>query len=560
MGLEFKPTDALNVSSSLVYNRAVNNFFRTLTKAQIATYGTGLDYSTTVPQHLAAVNGSSQVETVPADGYYNYALNPFKNYLWTGKLEYKASKDWSLSAEPYFWYGFGGGSGLYQLAESKAGTLVGGGVADINGDGDSLDKVLAYRSSVTQTYRPGVTLKSNLHLDNQNILAGYWLERARHFQTQPYTKVDNAGNVTNIWLDDSTQYLLNQDGTPVQGRDQVTISTASSLFVQDSITLMQDKLALQLGLRNTQIHREFTNNANNGSGQGATYGVDKTYGKVLPSVGVRYNFDAQQQVFFNVAGNMKAPGNFSYQSLLKGVTFTNGVANSGYTQRDPSIGMETSTNLDLGYRYAGDAWTFSGSAYYIDFKNRISSAWDGVALATIDYNVGDVTTKGLELEAGYKLNSNWSLYGSLSYTDSKMLSDCACTFGSATPEPTSGKQMPDTPQWMGALRLGYNSGSWFGNADVKYTGSAYSTLVNDESVDPVTLVNATVGYKFANAGMMKNTKLMLNVNNLFDQSYLRINSGSGSLFTVRALGTGGSAPAYYIGAPRYVSVSLRTEF
>jgi iron complex outermembrane receptor protein len=222
--------------------------------------------------------------------------------------------------------------------------------------------------------------------------------------------------------------------------------------------------------------------------------------------------------------------------------------------------METSTNLDLGYRYSNDKWTFSGSVYYVDFKNRIAQAWDGVALATIDYNVGNATTKGFELETGRKLDNNWSLYGSLSYTDSKMLSDCACTYGSKVPEPTSGKQMPDTPKWMSGLRLGYNSGSWFGNADVKYTGSAYSTLVNDESVDPVTLVNASIGYKFADSGFMKKPKLMLNVTNLFDQSYLRINSGSGSNFTPRALGAGGQAPSYYVGAPRFISVTLRSDF
>jgi hypothetical protein len=42
--------------------------------------------------------------------------------------------------------------------------------------------------------------------------------------------------------------------------------------------------------------------------------------------------------------------------------------------------------------------------------------------------------------------------------------------------------------------------------------------------------------------------------------HLRINSGSGSNFTPRALGAGGSAPAYYFGAPRFVSLTFRTDF
>ena len=562
LGIEYQASDALALSSSLLYNRAVNNFFRLLTKAQVAQYGNTLDYGTVPPQHLAPVNGTAQTESTPADGYYNYSLNPFRNYLWTGKAEYKVNKDVSISAEPYFWYGFGGGSGLYTLAESSATTKLGGGIADINGDGDTKDTVMVYRSSVSETYRPGITLKSNVRVDNHNLLIGYWLERARHFQTQPYTTVDNAGNVANIWLDDPSLLLKRADGTTVQGRNQLTISTGSSAFVQDSIKLLQDKINLQLGLRSTSINRDFYNFANEGSNQGADYNVNKTYTNLLPSVGVRYTLDAEQQVFFNIAGNMKAPGNFSFQNLYKGVTFANGVpVTSAATLRDPVVDMETSTNLDLGYRFANDNWTFSGSVYYIDYKNRIASAWDGVALANVDYNVGNVTTKGFELEAGRKLDTNWSVYGSLSYTDSKMLSDLQT--GATTFEATSGKQMPDTPLWMSGLRLAYDSGSWFGNADVKYTGAAYSTLVNDEQVDPVALVNASLGYKFANSTFMKKPRLMLNIINLFDQSYLRVSSPSGSGFTVRALDNSigkGNPASFYVGAPRYVSVTFRTEF
>jgi iron complex outermembrane receptor protein len=120
--------------------------------------------------------------------------------------------------------------------------------------------------------------------------------------------------------------------------------------------------------------------------------------------------------------------------------------------------------------------------------------------------------------------------------------------------------MPDTPKWLSGLRLEYNSGTWYGNADVKYTGSAYSTLVNDEAVDAVTLVNLTAGYHFADTAFLKKPSIQLNVSNLFDKDYLRINSGSGSNFTTRALGSGASTPFYYVGSPRFVSVTLRSDF
>jgi iron complex outermembrane receptor protein len=430
-------------------------------------------------------------------------------------------------------------------------------VSDINGDGDSLDTVMVYRGSVTRTYRPGITFKSNVRFDNHNILAGYWYERARHIQTQPAVRIDNFGNAADRWLKDEASFLRLQNGSIYQGRDQVTVSTGSSLFVQDSIALMQDKLNLQLGLRNSEIKRDFNNFSNQGSGQGADYTVSKTYSKTLPSLGARFTLDAQQQVFANLAQNMKAPGNFSYGSLMTGGTVVNGVL-TGATQRNPAVEMETSTNLDLGYRFANEAWTFSGSVYYIDFQNRIASAYDQVSGIKTDYNVGDVKTKGFELESGYKFNANWSMYGSLGYTDSKMQSDLRT---SATAyEASAGKQMPDTPDWLSGLRLSYNSSSWYGNVDAKFTGKSYSTLVNDESVDANTLVNLTVGYRFANAGFFKNPSIQLNVSNLFNEDYVRINSGSGSQFTTRAVGTGSSSPAYFVGAPRFSAVTFRSDF
>ncbi len=563
IGAEFKPTADLSLSTSLLYNSSITNNFRTLTKAQIATSGYNTDFSASPPQHLTPVNGTAQTEVSPVDGYYKYNVNPFLDYLWTGKVAYKVSKDLSFTAEPYFWYGYGtGGSQLQTLKESKSSGILGGGVKDINGDGDTLDTIMVYGSNVTRTLRPGLTLKSNMQFGNNNVLVGYWFERARHYQSGPRVIFDNSGASADTWLSDNSIFLQRQDGNPVMGRDQLTISSANSLFAQDSISLMDDKMNLQLGLRSSEIRREFTNYANENSTSAtgrtdADYKVDKTYGKTLGSVGVRYNLDAQQHIFTNLAQNFKAPGNFSYNNLLIGGTVTNGVL-SGYSQRDIPVQPETSTNFDIGYRYQGENLTLSTSVFYIDFQNRISSAFDPVSNLKIDYNVGAVKTKGLEFEAGYKLNVNWSLYGSVSYTSSIMQDDLRV--GVASFEATSGKQMPDTPNWLGGLSLNYAQGGFFGSMQAKYTGPSYSTLVNDEQADGVTLLNATLGYKFASAGFFKNPQIQFNVTNLTNEQYLRINSGSGSLFTVRAQGAGGTAPAYYAGAPRFAAVTLRSDF
>lgn len=561
---EVRPNADVFLSASVLYNKAINNNIRALNNSQIAQYGTGLDFSSVVPQHLTPVAGTAQLESSPADGYYQFNINPFRNYLFTSKAEFKVNKDLTLSAEPYYWYGYGTGGGQLQLlTEGGTGTLATR-VRDINGDGDTLDKVLTYGSSVTETNRPGVTFKANYRVDNHNFNMGYWTERAVHRQTGPRVAFDNSGNPASQWLDNSSAYLLRGDGQAYQARDWKTISKGTSLFVQDSIALMQDKLALQIGLRNSSIDRDFINYANAGTyGVGRAdldYEIKRTYSKVLPSFGAKYNLDAEQSAFFNVAKNFRAPSNFVLSNLLTGGTVVNGVL-TGATLRNPAVGIETSTNFDLGYRLQAKDTTFSGSVFVVNFKDRIAAAWDPVSMSSLDYNVGNVQMKGAEIELAQKLNNNFSFYSSLTYTNSQMKKDLQVS--TTLTEATAGKQLPDTPKMMAALALSYKDGPLFGQLTAKHTGKAFSTLVNDQSMDAYNLLNLTAGYKLPDSGFFKSPEIRINVDNLTNTSYKRISSPSGSSFTTRALPLGtlaGSNPSYYIGAPRFTSVTLRSDF
>ena len=569
MGVEIRPNDQWRLTSNFSYNQMFNNNFRTLTQQQIDSGGRDQVFSSNPAINPTAVFGTAQTAAaVTADNtYYKNSVNPFVNIIWSGKAEYKMSKDVTFSAEPYFWFGHGtGGSQQKVLAESAySGSSLNYGIRDINKDGDTLDRLYVYNSNVTETYRPGITLKSNIRLDNHDVMVGAWFERARHLQTGPALAFDSGGAVSDPWLFNSNQYLQYGNGKNYQSRNWQTISTSTSLFAQDTIKMLEDKLLLQLGVRGTQITRDFTNYANSGStsvlgASTADYDISKTFGKVLPNIGLRYRLDEQQQVFANVAQNMRVPNNSALANLLVGGTVQNGVL-TGATLRDPVVQMETSTNLDLGYRFASDKWTFAGSMYYIDFQNRIASAYDVTANQTIDFNVGAVTTKGVELEAGYKINSNWSMYGSATYNISTMKNDYPLTATASLP--TAGAQLPDTPNWMAGLRVSYQSNTWYGNLDMKYTGSAYSTLVNDEQMSAYTLFNGSIGYRFEDYGLLKNPSIQFNVYNIFNTKYQRVSSSSGSGFTTNAValpGIAASAPSYYIGAPTFVSVTLRAGF
>lgn len=557
------------VEGSLMYNTAVNNNYRSLTKAQIAQFGRDYDFGTKIPVHQPGVNGTAQNDTNYGpnaginngnkDLYYGYNLNPFRNYLATVNSHFQLTPTSSIDVNPYMWYGFGTGANQLQtVTEGNAGNLLGGGVRDVNGDGDTLDTVFVYEGSRTRTYRPGVTVKFNQQIDNHRLMFGYWYERARHQQTGQFSRIDNNGNPGDLWQNDPSQWLLNQNGTVLQYRDTMTISTGKSAFMQDSISMMQDKLNLQLGARYSSIDRNFTNNPSQSAG--GYYTLQKSYAELLPSLGLKYQIDQAQSVFFNAAKNFKAPGNFSYFGLLSGGSFVNGVYTGG-TVRNVPVDKETSWNFDLGYRYSADRWTFSSSVFYVDYKNRIASQYNPDTGGRTDFNVGDSTSKGFELESGYALTRNLMLYGSLSYIKSKM--DQNMRWDAVNSLPTAGKEFPDTPNWLSGLSLQYSQDGWYVYGQGKYTGRRYTTLVNDDAIGGYTLFNAGAGVTFPSATWIKKPTVRVTVSNLFNKQYLNLSSGSGSQFTTNAQPVGaiaGNAPSFYVSAPRTFTVTLTADF
>jgi len=558
LGFESSLTPSTSLSGSLVYNRAVNNNIRTLSKAQWLADPRS-DFSNEVPQHLAAGNENVPTSfgtsaTKPA--YYGYSLNPFENYLFTARLQSRVDDKLTLSAEPYFWYGYGtGGTQQNTLAESAvSGTRLNNGIGDINRNGLLTDTVGVWRGSLTETHRPGITLKANYELDNHRILAGLWFEHADHRQSQPATSVDNAGNIGDIWLRDNL--VTYNNGQVYQGRNYKTVSTGSSYFVTDQVAV--GDLELVPGLRYTEITRDFTNYASSGSGMGADYQASRTWGKLLPSFGARYKLDDATQVYGNVTKNMRAPSNWVMSGWVNGGTYSNGVLN-GYTLKpNTSVQAETAINTEAGMRFSGQGYNAQFALFQVDFRNRLASGYNPDTATSTDYNFGSVRMRGLELQAGTKPSGGWSYFGSLTYTQSRVLSDYTnLVNGTPVTTLTAGNQFPDTPKWMAGASVQYATGPYLAALSAKYVGKRYTTLTNDAWLDGYTVFDFSAGYRFPSGSFMKNPTLRLNVSNLFDKKYLNANSGSGSSIGISdAAGT----QTYYVGAPRFTSVTFSSDF
>lgn len=558
------------ILGSIMYNKAVNNNIQTFSLAQMATLaGQGInpyyaDYSPTfTPGHLTPVRGTAQVETGPRSPqqFYKLALNPFENAIMSLSGSFRIAENTYLKVQPYMWYGYGTG-GVQQRAQSETGflnTTTGrmGAAVDLNGDGDTLDTVIVANSSVTKTNRPGVTAEINHTFGNHQLKLGFWYERAQHKQTGPMVAVDANGNPADQWLRDGR--ILRPDGSEFNSRNWLTISPAYQAYFSDQFSFMNDRGLLQFGARALNITRKFTNFANEGGSTvnfNSQYSVEKKFSDVLPQIGVRFNLDREQQVFANIGKNFRAPPNFAYAPTNGNVTITNGVA-----VLTGDIKPETSITTDLGYRYQSKAITFSATAFNVDFTDRQANAFDPNSLKTIYTNAGKARTRGVEMELGTVPVNGWSAYGSLTLQKSKVLNDLRNS--ALITLPTSGKQFALTPTMLAGLSLQYSNGPLYARVKAKKTGRQYATLMNDEEVPSYMTADFDAGYKFGDFAFVKNSLVRLNISNIGNTKYR--NPSSGTVLNGQPVVTSGGTQAagsvfYYLGAPRFTSITLSADF
>lgn len=548
------------IHATFLYNEAVNNNIFSYSLADLNKFGYFYDYTSTFPGHLPGVNGTAQKETGPTPQYYGLSLNPFKNLIGSAIVKFRLSEDTDLKFVPYVWYGFGTGgsqqrvqseSAFYNRTTGKLDAKV-----DLNRDGDTLDSVIVANSSLTKTFRPGMQLSLTKAIGNHTLLGGFWYERARHTQTGPMVAVTDQGNPVDAFLQDNL--IVRPDGTPFQTRDTKTVSTAYQFYVQDTISILNDKGSVNVGIRTPKVKRDFTSYPNEGTNSLIGYHMAPTYSDVLPQLGASYNFTKNDLLFASLAKNMKVPPNFAYFPSNGNVTFVNGQAVLA-----SDVKPEKSFNLDAGYRHQDSNYIATVTVFSVDYRDRQATAIDPISQLSSLTNVGRVKTQGFELEAGNTPFHGWSFYGSFGYTKSEIKDILQLTTTASLN--TAGKEMPLTPKFLAGVSAEYQDGPFYARVKVRKTSKQYATLMNDEEVPAYNTVGVDAGYTFANTSFFKRPKLTLNVSNLTNQQYR--NPSSNSVTNALAYGTTGkpdfvSAKTvfYYLGAPRFVSATMSVDF
>jgi iron complex outermembrane receptor protein len=570
------------VSLAVNYNENRNNNIRSLTLADFRNFGKNYDFDAVCKP--AAVGGV----VVPGNcsNYYGRQVNPSNTGSVRGSALFHLTDNVRLTVDPSFQYVLAdGGSQLGTISEGDGRVRGTAGVAkDLNGDGDTLDTVAFFAPSVTNTRRYSVTSSLIWDINDQHrIRVAYTGDYGRHRQTGEYTTLDAQGNTTNVFggKDGHGAKVLTSDGSFLRARDRFSIAQLNQAAAEYRGKFMDSRLTVNLGVRAPFFKRElnqfcYTQNASSLAGVvsgfsvtcttqvpnaaaadgSVTFGTSATkfikpwsatvkYDKVLPNAGASYDLGSAGSVYVSYAEGFSSPRTDN----LYTATLVNGVGTPADTR------PETTKTYDIGYRYSNPKFMATAALWKTDYANRIVQSYDPDLGISIDRNVGDVKAYGLDTQAAWALEEYLTVSASFSYNKSEIQENLRLN-AAGNLLALKGKQIVETPKYTFGGRVDWDiTDALHLGVQGKFTGDRFSTDLNDEVAPHYTVWDMSVKYDLPFA---KRTYAQLNVNNLFNETYFGSISSRSNAVSVP--GSNGSAPTYYIGAPRTVQFTLRTEF
>jgi len=509
--------DRNSVSFSLQYNREVKNSYAHLTKAQAHE-----DYD----QSYDGFYDPNDLNE--SKNYYRLHINPFKSLMLSADGEFTLSDSLHLSVVPYFQYGSGGGSGADIFYENG-----GPGVTpenaeqdvynvDLNGDGDPYgngpngDRALVYHINRSYTYRPGVIAKLSQDFGTDDTLVyGVWWERPRRQQSETFTPVDRATGVpSDIWGEHDL--ITYPDGRPQKVYDEYTKTTTEKAFATNTWT-PSDQWTVTAGLAYIWAKRagydlEYPDSTS-GSNKYKEFGgpFSATYHKWTPTAGVKFQLDDANQFYFGMGKSFRTPVN--------GALAQNGAAAyfaEKYDPENPNTKInkpETSTSADLGWRFYTNGFSASIDAYAANFHNKQVSGYDDASGQTVYTQLPSVHMRGLNGEASLKLNRQFTLYGSYTYTVARQQANVDA--GDDGIYMTKGKTLTNTPRNAAYVSLHFHQGPVWAGLSAKYRSAIWGDWSNNEKVGGYTELGLNAGYKFHDfSPNFRKPYIKLNVSNL----------------------------------------------
>jgi iron complex outermembrane receptor protein len=599
------------------YNENRNNFYRNLTKAQIATFGDGFENFATCTRDAA--NGIVGADGLPADNvqndgfgadannlinpssctnFYNLRINPSN----TGNLRAQANlaltDSLRLTIDPSWQYVKANGGGTTVVSETDR-RLIPAGVAgtfvDLNGDGDGLDSIRTYSPSNTNTSRYGLTTSLIWEMNDTNTFRiAYTGDFGRHRQTGGFGKIYADGAPLEIFggLDSETATIRGLDGKALQARDRLSQAVLNQVAISYVGRFFNEKLLVDVGIRAPFFSRElnqncytqvnaansvrctnepFTDPDNDGigtlAGGGANrfirpYSTSFDYDAVLPNLGASYEFAENNLFYASYAEGFSAPrtDNLYYAAIVRTALDAVGAAGADANV----LGDEVDKFVFPGVQPEKTKSYDLGYRFQGDAITASAALWynqyENRIVSSVDQDLGvtvDRNIGNLTLK-GIDAELGWRASDALMFYVSVSHIQSELESGIAGLEAaTKGKELVETPDWTWGARVQYSFNDFIQAAlQGKYVGDRFSNDGNTEVASKYFVADASVIIDLKGIGLER-TFLQINGTNIFDESYLAsISSPTGANFIPNPTG----AASFSIGAPQTFQAQIKTQF
>ncbi len=485
----------------------------------------------------------------------------------------------NLTINPYI-HDLEGESFAYQ---SDSTTTVTGDPRDQNTVEEDFDasgvRVADMRITPRNRERSGVT--AEITFDNvagfNDIRAGLWVESDDTNEDRNFFRVNDVRT--------GIEYAQSALGYIEYERDLTTDTLY--YYIQDKISLLEDRLVFDVGATFHDVEYQWTSPIEfSGSNRlkVETDDLDLKLGGV-------FRFTENFELFAGYSENF-------------GGIFEDAFLGSSNAINTNTLLPETSENLDIGLRYVVDNFAISAQWYQIDFENRLTTAptsfvpCDPVTPApgcvdvadvingnasTEVVNQGGIDSEGFEITASALLG-DFSLYATYANQEAEFKTSDP-SIGIFTE--TSVQDIPDDSffaevQWSpndnfrASLNAKYVSDRVGGYLfvpgfcnpffcfDETGAGVDGGDFLGSQEIDGYWLWNLAAIYDLPDVSGLKNVRFQLNVDNVFDETF--ISSVTGATSSLPEFGVIGGLTAesaldrYFIGFPRTVTMSVSASF
>jgi len=395
---------------------------------------------------------------------------------------------------------------------------------------------LSVRTTEYDIDRKGAIATARWTLGTHQLEAGLWIESNDFGQARRFYPEPSLTGPTQQFTDFLTGPLLTQW--------QYTFDTKTQQYhLQDAISVSDD-LRVNIGVKGMKVENTITTVT--GPAKAGTIDVSEAF---LPQAGFAYRLAEGAEFFGQYARNARA-----FVSANTAGPFSTTAA--GFQAIKDTLQPETSATAELGLRFRASGVEGVLTAYRVSFEDRLLAIQQGPGIVgnpSVLANVGSVTTNGIEMAVNWRPLDHLSWFNSFAWNDSAFDNDYT-TNGVVVP--VKGKTVPDAPEFLFKSELAYDNGQFFVRADANYVDSRYYTFLNQGKVPDYTVLNGSIGYRFAKLAFVEELTLQGSVTNATDELYI---STVGSNGFVNA-DLNGTSQTLLRGAPRQYFISLKAKF